>query len=640
MKEKHGREKKISAKNLAVQKSIRKLKTLLAILIVLFAFILYSQSINHNYTLDDHTVLDENNIVTKGIDGIPTILKTDYWYGAGHDDLRGPVYRPTSLIIFAIAWEFFPNDLAVYHFISIFFYVVTCLMLFLVLCKLFEKQNLIFPFVCTLLYTAHPIHTEVVNSIKSLDEILCFLFGIISIWYLLKYTATHSKTAFIAGGISFFLALLSKETSIAFLIIIPLTVYFFTDNNKRSIISISILLAALTVIWLLLRTLIFKALPENDENTQSVLNNTLNAAPDFAGKYATAFYILLRYLALLIFPHPLSSDYNFAYINIQTMKDPGALIGLVLYAVLGIYALVNIRKKNIIAFGILVYLISLAPVSNIFFLVGATMAERFMYMPSLGFCFVLSYFLIKICKTESIKWKGYSFQNFFSANLKLLVFVAIIISLYAAKTIDRSKDWKDNITLLSQDVQVAENSARANQILGSALLVAAQKSPNPNNRTDTFNLAKKFLRRSAEIYPDYYASLSHLGVIYLFEQKLDSADYYLAKGREKNPNDIDVNFNYGILLIHLKRYDEAIRVLNHLISLQPGNANAYYNLAVAYDNKGDIENALINYLKVTEMDSNNANAHYNASRILRVKGNIVKADEFMNKAISLGYKSQ
>jgi len=137
MKEKHGREKKIAAKNLAVQKNIRKLKTFLAILIVLFAFILYSQSINHNYTLDDHTVLDENNIVTKGIDGIPTILKTDYWYGAGHDDLRGPVYRPTSLIIFAIAWEFFPNDLAVYHFISIFFYVVTCLMLFLVLCKLF-----------------------------------------------------------------------------------------------------------------------------------------------------------------------------------------------------------------------------------------------------------------------------------------------------------------------------------------------------------------------------------------------------------------------------------------------------------------------------------------------------------------------
>ena len=101
-----------------------------------------------------------------------------------------------------------------------------------------------------------------------------------------------------------------------------------------------------------------------------------------------------------------------------------------------------------------------------------------------------------------------------------------------------------------------------------------------------------------------------------------------------------MNFNYGILLIHLKRYDEAIRVLNHLISLQPGNTNAYYNLAVAYDNKGDIENALINYLKVTELDPSNANAHYNASRKLRVKGNILKADEFLNKAISLGYKSQ
>ena len=258
----------------------------------------------------------------------------------------------------------------------------------------------------------------------------------------------------------------------------------------------------------------------------------------------------------------------------------------------------------------------------------------------MGFCFVLSYFLVKITRTESIKWNGYSFQNFFAANSKLLLVVIVIISLYSMKTIDRSKDWKNNITLLSKDVQVAENSARANQILGSALLVAAQKSPNTISRNDTLNLAKKFLRRSTEIYPDYYASLSHLGVIYLFEQKLDSADYYLAKGREKNPNDIDVNFNYGILLIHLKRYDEAIRVLNHLITLQPGNTNAHYNLAVAYDNKRDIENALVNYLKVTEIDPTNANAFYNASRILRAKGNIIKADEFMSKAVSLGYKSQ
>ena len=176
MKKKSVKENKPSAKkNLVDPKIIKKIITALAIFISLFAYILYAQSLNHNYTLDDHPVLDENSVTTKGLEGIPTILKTDYWYGSGHDELRGPVYRPTSMIIFAIAWDFFQSNPKVYHFISVLFYAITCLVLFLVLCKIFHKQNLVFPFICTLLYAAHPIHTEVVNNIKSLDEILCFL---------------------------------------------------------------------------------------------------------------------------------------------------------------------------------------------------------------------------------------------------------------------------------------------------------------------------------------------------------------------------------------------------------------------------------------------------------------------------------
>jgi hypothetical protein len=136
---------------------------------------------------------------------------------------------------------------------------------------------------------------------------------------------------------------------------------------------------------LLIRSVVFKDLPANIGITTSILNNTLNAAPDNSSKYATIFYVLLRYIVLLIFPHPLSCDYNFAQIKIQTLSDPAAMIGVIVYFGLGIYALIKFRKKSIVAFGILFYLITLAPVSNLFFLGGSTMAERFMYIPSLGF---------------------------------------------------------------------------------------------------------------------------------------------------------------------------------------------------------------------------------------------------------------
>lgn len=619
-------------------KSIKTIKTSLGLVIAVFAFILYAQSINHDYALDDHAVIDENNLTNKGISGIPTILKTDYWFGSGKVESRGPIYRPTSLIIFATIWEFSPNNPQAYHFINVLLYAITCLLLFLVLCELFKPQNLLFPFICSLFYAAHPIHTEVVNNIKSLDEILCFLFALISIWFILKYLSSNSKLSLVLGSISFFLALLSKETGITFLVIIPLIIYFFTYTPLKKIGITFLLFLIISGFWFIIRMMVFKDLPENPGNTASILNNTLNAAPDISSKYATIFYILLRYIVLLIFPHPLSSDYSFSQIKIQTFSDPVALFAIIFYLGLVIYSLINFRKKSIIVFGILLFLLTLAPVSNLFFMGGWTMAERFMYIPSLGFCIILTYFLISITKTESIKSGLKNLFQFFSFNARLFLFVSIISALYYYKTVSRSKDWKDNITIFSHDVKISNNSARANQILGSSLMTSVLKSPYKQNQADTFRLAKTYLKRALEIYPEYYPPLSHLGVIYIYENNFDSAYYCLKKGLEIMPNDIDLSFNYGLVLFYLKKYDEAIKALNHTIQLTSTHENAYYNLAALYQNTRDYDKALLYYAKTIELNPNNANAYYNSGKIFKLKNDTLKANEFINKALSLGYK--
>jgi tetratricopeptide (TPR) repeat protein len=615
-----------------------KLKVYLGIIITVFAFVLYSQSIQHDYTLDDSSVIQENNVTTKGLSAIPTILKTDYWYGSGHNISRGPIYRPTSLIIFATIWEFSPNSPHIYHFINVLLYSFTCLLLFLTLCKLFKVQNLILPFVCALLYTAHPIHTEVVNSIKSLDEILCFLFGLISIWFLLRYITYQSTLSLILGGISFFLSLISKETGVTFLVIIPLIIFFFAETSLKKIIITFLLLLVLTGIWLIIRTIVFKDLPPNSGNVTSVLNNTLNAAPNQISKYATAFYILLRYIVLLFFPHPLSYDYSFSQIKIQTIGDPAALFGIIVIFGLGIYSIVSLRKKSFVAFGILFFLITLAPVSNLFFLTASTMAERFLYIPSLGFCIILTYFLIMLTKTENLTSRFKNLFQFFTFNHVLFFIVFGICALYYYKTTTRNKDWKDNLTLFSHDVKISGNSERTNQILGSALMVSVLKSPNKKNQSDTFNLAKTYLKRALEIYPDHYAPLSHLGVIYIYENKLDSAYYYLKKGLILMPNDVDLNFNYGLALFHLKSYDEAKKVLSHTIALSPKHEDAYYNLAALCQNTGEFDKALFYYSKVIELNPNSANAYYNSGVVLKSKGDTNKANEYINKAVSLGYR--
>jgi len=618
------------------QKRVTSYKVVPAIIIAIVAFVLYAQSIQHNYALDDSAVIKENSVTTQGFAGISTVLKTDYWFGSGHNISRGPIYRPTSLIVFAIAWELFPDNPHMYHFINVSLFAITCLVLFLLLCQLFKNQNILFPFACTLLYSTHPIHTEVVDNIKSLDEILCFLFALLSIWLLLKYVASSSKLSLVLGGLGFFLSLLSKETGVTFLILIPMTVFVFTDVSLKKLITIFVALAIFTGIWLLIRSIVFKDLPLTSSTT-GVLNNALNAAPDGASKFATIFYVLLRYVLLMIFPHPLSYDYSYAQIKIRTLGDPAALAGIALIVGATIYAFIRIFKKDVVAFGILFFLIALSPVSNLFFMTASTMGERFLYIPSFGFCIIVTYLLIRGTRADTKKQRADNFQLAVVNRLLLLVVVAICV-FYSYKIMSRNKDWKDSLTLFSHDVKVASHSARTNQNVGSALMLAVMKSPNKQGQADTFMLAKEYLKKALEIYPEFYAPLSHLGVIYIFENKFDSAYDCLKRAAAIMPDDVDVNFNLGLALFHLQKNDSAIKVLTRTVQLSPVHENAYYNLGALYQNKGNVDSALSNYAKVIQLNPNNAGAYYNSGAIYKSRGDTAKGNEFIRKAAALGYK--
>src|ERR1700722_14314645 len=146
--------------------ALKKLKTSLGLVIAVFAFILYAQTISYNYVNDDVFLIQKNDHVKNGFLGIPSIIKSDYWNGT-NIGIHDAIYRPASIIMFVIEWQIFPNNPQLSHLMNVIVYALSCWFLFLLLCQLFEKQNLIIPFICSLLYIAHPIHTEVVCYIKS-----------------------------------------------------------------------------------------------------------------------------------------------------------------------------------------------------------------------------------------------------------------------------------------------------------------------------------------------------------------------------------------------------------------------------------------------------------------------------------------
>jgi tetratricopeptide (TPR) repeat protein len=606
------------------------LKHLLGIIIAAFAFILYAQSISFDYTLDDVTVTKENKVVKKGFSGISEILTKDYWYGY-NNDLRVPEYRPTSLLILAAEWQFFPENPHISHFINVFIYALTCWLLFLLLCKLFEKQHLIIPFVCTLLYVAHPIHTEVVNNIKSLDDILCFLFFVISALFIVKYTSNKSIGKLIFGAVFYFLSLLSKETGITFLVGIPLLLFCFNKGSIKKILSITLVLLGVSGLYFIIRYFVLKDIPHS--HLESWLNNSLYSTNDFMIQRATAFGVLVRYIILLIFPHPLSYDYSFNQIKMIAFSDPLAIAGVVIYIALIILGIILLRKKSFLAAGILFYLVTLSPVSNLFLLINSTMAERFMYIPSLGFCLVITFILIKITRTKTIKLKTQSITEFAKGNIILLSILFVITALYSFKTITRSQDWKDDPTLFEHDVKIVDNSGRAHYNYANTLLISVYPHEiNPAKKDILIREIINEFNKALDIYPNFPNAYNYLSTAYIYKRDYKDALICLEKYNSiRTVADPLIHINLSFLYSKTKQYDKEIAEIDSLIKDAPQDPMNHLNKGIALGNKGDDSLAMKEFNTTLEMNPKSAPALKNLGVAYAKKNQYKTALEYFNK---------
>ena len=614
------------------QKSVNKLKNSLGIIIAIFAFILYAQSISFDYAYDDGPMIKENKYTVLGFKGIPDILTKDYWAGWSKNS-RTPEYRPTSLIMFATEWALFPDNPHVGHLINIHLYTLSCWILYLLLCKLFEKRNLIFPFIIAILFAAHPIHTEVVDNIKSRDEILCFLFFLLSANLLFNYIKTNSVKTLILALLSFTVCVFSKESGITYLVIIPLMLFVFSSSDYKKIFKISLLLAIPAVIYLVIRSQVLQSVPVNSSG--ELPNTTFIVAPDFISREATAFFILIRYISLLIIPHPLTYDYGFAEITVHAISDPVVLLSILVYSVLGIYAIITIRKKNILAFAILFYLITLSPVSNLFILIGSsiTMAERFMYAPSLGFCIIITILLARLTKAELFKSRFNSIKTMAAANSNLFTIVLVVICLYSIKTFARTMDWKDNLTLFGHDAKTSDKSSKAHGVYGYTLLIDEYpKEKNKQKQMAILDSSIVELNTAAKIYPKFAAYYRFLGTAYEFKNDYPNTIKNFELNIQYSPTPpLDVMKKLGSLYVITKQYDNAITILDTVLNHKPDEVS-YVNSGTAYFNKGKYQDAITAFDKAIELNPKLTAAYQNAGAANINLKQYPEALKYLNKA--------
>ena len=171
-------------------------------LLVVFAFVLYGNTLGHQFTQDDAIVIYDNIYTQKGFSGITDILTTDTFSGFFQDQnksnlVSGGRYRPLTLIFFAVLWQFFGATTWIYHLASVLSFTLLGLVLHKLLSLLFDEEHsaslLDKSFLISLLFLAHPIHTEVVANVKGMDETFCLLFVLTTLLYTFMYSLDNSQ---------------------------------------------------------------------------------------------------------------------------------------------------------------------------------------------------------------------------------------------------------------------------------------------------------------------------------------------------------------------------------------------------------------------------------------------------------------
>jgi protein O-mannosyl-transferase len=614
-------------------------------LIFVIAFGLYANTLTHDYAQDDAIVITENMFTTKGISGWSGLLEYDTFYGffkeSGKANLvAGGRYRPFTLMMFALEYQIFGKNPFFGHLFNLIWYALTCVVLYFLLLKLLSYKNKtdlvqagMLAFITTLIFTVHPIHTEVVANIKGRDEIMTLLGSLGAVWFSIKFLEKGNVVNSVFSGILFFIALMSKENAITFLMIVPMMYYFFlkTSTSKMLFSMIPFLVGA--ILFLGLRT---NAIGNQLGGEQmELLNNPFlkfengqYVSLGFMEKMATIVYTLGKYIVLLLFPHPLTHDYYPRHIDIMTFGNPFVIISFLAYVGLVIWGAKQFFQGKIEGFGVLFYLVTLFIVSNMIFAVGTNMAERFVFMPSVGFSLVIGVLLMTFLKSR---------QTF------ILPIVSIIAILFGLKTFVRNFDWKDDYTLFTTDVAVSPNSAKVQCSAGGQMIERAVRENPKNPDSIVLQKAIQHLKKSIEIHPLNKNAYLLLGNGYFYLKDFDKSVETYQKTLQMAPGFKDAQNNLSKTCREAGQYygqvkkdgKKCIEFLEKALVLQPNDFETIRLLGVAHGYFGNPQKAFEYFQRAVDLQPNNAQAIYDLGSAFGNIGNVLKANELHQKALQM-----
>ena len=368
---------------------------------------------------------------------------------------------------------------------------------------------------------------------------------------------------------------------------------------------------------------------------------------DFWTARMTAVKVIGKYFWLLAWPRTLSCDYSYDQIpmvtwRFNTWEDLKALTALVSVIVVIVVAIRNYRRNRALPFFILLFFGTFLPTSNLLFIIGSIMAERFMYLPSIGFagCVVIAIFALcrRLLPQSAIDSNR---SRLASPHVVAGGALGLVVLVYGARAYNRNLDWEDDVQLWTQAVQACPDSFKTHKSLAYALYERDQQK-NPPDFSDIDRIVEEAEKARAVIDrkplpPLYRTSIVnlHLGAYdrikgdLLTQSNPDAARHWYQKSVEALKDAVvsDQAFNEDNRKKELARG----RVPDQIQDV--GNQEVYANLGLSYLRLGQYQDALNAYLSMRHLSPTNPDAYLNIASIYLSGGHAEEAAVFLVQAL-------
>jgi len=560
------------------------------LIVVCVTFVAYIPSLSNGFTgWDDPAHLTENPVIRHlNLEHIQQMF-----FSADRTVLK--TYIPMTLLTFAVEYKYFGYEPFIYHFTNLLLHLITTgLIVYFVFQLGFSFWAALG---AALLFGVHPMHVESVAWVTERKDVLYAAFYMLSLTCFVRHLKTEKLPSYLFALLFGLLSILSKAMALSLPLILILTEWFYRKDIKE-IKLLNKIPFFLTIVPVAFVTYQLNARGVEVEAFQGML----------VWIWSFSFYLFK-----FIFPIHLLPLYDASLpISLSNISYLSALA--VVFLTIGL--LIKFRRNRFFVFAMGYFFLS------IFFLLRfdigndlSIVADRFMYLPSLGICVLFGVGVQKlISMSEGKVWVQIAVQ---SSLVILMVFLSV-------QTFQQTRIWQNGITLWNYVIKAQPTNFRAYHNRGIDL-----------SERKEFDLALADFNKTIEINPDYAKAYTNRSALYKLRGELDKA---LADYNQAIRLDADIEATYnnrGMFYFEQGQYGLALNDYNKSIALYPEFEEAYNNRGLVYAALGQIDNALKDYQTALKLNPKLFSAFSNRGMLLKNQGKFKVALENYNQAIQL-----